>query len=121
MGAKSDKDDRKKKVYYYIWVDAKIDNMENSKYAKGLSKIYSHISFFNNVQDGMKCLQDIKFKWTYFIVSGSLFVDCLSQLKSIENKISTCPKLIIFTSESTKEKIKNLKEINNSLPLLLKK
>ena len=51
---------------------------------------------------------------TYVIVSGSLFFDFISELKNIENKISTCPKLLIFTSESKKEKIKNMKVINDS-------
>ena len=50
----------------------------------------------------------------YIIISGSLFTDYISELKNIENKILASPRVIIFTSNSTKEKIKNMKEINDS-------
>ena len=56
----------------------------------------------------------IKFYLTYIIISGTLYPDFIFELKNIEDKILTCPKIIIFTSESTKEKIKNMKEINDS-------
>ena len=65
MGAESIK---KNKDYYYIWVDAKMDNSENSNYAKTLSNTYSNISFFTNIKDAMKYLQKIKFSFTYVIV-----------------------------------------------------
>ena len=70
--------------------------------------------FFDNMKDAMKYLQGIKFNLTYVIVSGSLFPDFISELEKIKGKISICPKIIIFTSESRKEKIKNMKEINDS-------
>ena len=110
----SSESNKENKDYYYIWVDKKISNSENSLYSKNLSKAYPNISFFDNIKDAMKYLQKIKFNLTYIIVSGSLFLDFISDIKNIEDKISTCPKLIIFTSESTKEKIKNIKEINDS-------
>ncbi len=62
----------------------------------------------------MKHLEKIKFNLTYIIISGSLFTDYISELKNIENKISASPRVIIFTSKSTKEKIRNMKEINDS-------
>ena len=99
---------------YYIWVDSKIKNSENSVYANYLSKQYDKISSFTNIKDAMKYLKKIKFKMTYIIVSGALFAEFISELKILENKITTVPKIIIFTSESTKYKIQNMKEINNS-------
>jgi hypothetical protein len=111
MGSESTK---KNKNYYYIWIDAKIHNSENSKYAKELSNIYTNISFFTDINEAMKYLQKIKFKLTYIIVSGSLFAEFISELKNLENRISTVPKIIIFTSESTKKKISSMKEINDS-------
>ena len=105
---------KKNKNYDYIWIDKNINNSENNEYSKLLSKSYSNISFFNNIKDAMKHLEKIKFNLTYIIISGSLFIDYISELKNIENKISTSPRVIIFTSESTKEKIKNMKEINDS-------
>ena len=56
----------------------------------------------------------IKFNLTYVIVSGSLFDKFISILKDIENTISKVPKIIIFTSEETKQKIQTMKEINDS-------
>ena len=112
MGACSS--DKNRNYCYYIWVDANINNFENSEYIRELSRKYPNISIFNNIKDAMKHLEKIKFYLTYIIVSGSLFTNYISKLKSIENKISTSPRVIIFTSESTKEKIKNMKEINDS-------
>ena len=111
MGSESTK---KNKNYYYIWIDAKIQNSENSKYAKELSNIYAHTSFFTDINEAMKYLQEIKFKLTYIIVSGSLFPEFICELKNLENRISTVPKIIIFTSESTKKQISSMKEINDS-------
>ena len=45
--------------YYYIWVDTKIKNSENSLYSKSLSKAYFNISFFDNIKDALKHLQEI--------------------------------------------------------------
>ena len=101
----------------YIWIDPNINNSENSEYTKNLSKIYaniSKISFFTNIKDSMKFFQNIKFNLTYIIVSGSLFSQFILELKNLENKISTVPKIIIFTSESTKTNIQKMKEINDS-------
>ena len=62
-----------------------------------------NISFFNNIKDGIICLQKIKFDLTYIIVSGSFFAEFINELKKLENKISTVPKIIIFTSEKKKQ------------------
>ena len=99
---------------YYIWIDSNVKNEENSDYAKILSKLYKNLSLFTNVKDALMYLQTIKFKLTYIIISGSLFLEYIYLFKNIENNISTAPKLIIFTSESTKEKLKYEKEIKNS-------
>jgi len=99
---------------YYIWIDLNIKSKENSDYAKILSKLYKNLSLFTNVKDALMYLQTIKFKLTYIIISGSLFLEYIYLFKNIENNISTAPKLIIFTSESTKEKLKYVKEIKNS-------
>ena len=99
---------------YYIWIDLNIKSKENSDYAKILSKLYKNLSLFTNVKEALMYLQTIKFKLTYIIISGSLFLEYIYLFKNIENNISTAPKLIIFTSESTKEKLKYEKEIKNS-------
>ena len=103
-----------KSKIYYIWVDTNIKNSENLEYYKYLSKTYNNLAIFTNIKDAMKFLQSIKFCLTYFIVSGTLFPYYISELKNIENKISTSLKTIIFTSTSTKQIISNMKEINDS-------
>ena len=105
---------KKNKDYYYIWVDSKIKNSENSEYAKNLSKTYANISFFDNIKDAIKYLQKIKFDLTYIIVSGKLFAEFITELKNCEKTISTVPKIIIFTSEKRKAIIQNMNEINDS-------
>ena len=103
-----------KSKIYYIWVDTNIKNSENLEYTKYLSKTFQNLTIFTNIKDAMKFLQSIKFHLTYFIVSGTLFPYYISELKNIENKISTSLKTIIFTSTSTKQIISNMKEINDS-------
>ena len=98
---------------YYIWVDPNIYNKENTEYANILSKVYKNLNLFDNVKDAIKYLKQIEYKLTYIIISGSLFLEYINMFKNIQNEITIAPKLIIFTSEATKAKIQNLKEINN--------
>ena len=119
MGIEAPKENKsnsnlKNEEYFYIWADSNIKNSENSEYTEYLSNTYANTYFFTNIKDAMKCLQKIKFNLTYFIVSGSLFAEFISKLKALENKISTIPKVIIFTSESTKQKIQGIKEVSDS-------
>ena len=107
-------ENKKNKKINYIWVDSNIYNSENLEYIKQLSNAYSNLYIFTNIKDALKCLEKIKFCLTYFIVSGSLFPNYVSELKKLENKISTSLKTIIFTSISTKQKIEKMKEINDS-------
>ena len=100
--------------YYYIWIDSNINNLENSGYAKKLAIKYPNISLFTNVADGIKYFKKIKFYITYIIISGSLFNEFISKLKTVINEISSVPKIIIFTSEITKAKIEKTELINNS-------
>ena len=102
------------KNYEYIWVDSNINNLENSAYSRELVKKYPNIVLCQNVEDAKIYFEKIKFRIIYIIVSGSLFVDFISQLKKLENNILTAPKIIIFTSESTKPKIEKMSIINDS-------
>ena len=97
-----------------IWVDKKINNSENSFYRQELSKIYSNLACYDNIEDGLNKLKKTKFHLTYFITSGSYFKEFCTKLKEIENDILTIPKILIFTSEETKIKIKEKEEINDS-------
>ena len=103
-----------KKKYFYIWVDSNINNLENTEYSIYLNKKYPNICIFNNIEEAINYFLKIKFHITYIIVSGSLFKQFILKLKKEVNKISTVPKIIIFTSEFTKQQIKNIDLINDS-------
>ena len=64
--------------------------------------------------DAIKYFKKIKFYITYIIISGSLFNEFISKLKTVINEIFSVPKIIIFTSEITKAKIAKSELINNS-------
>ena len=115
MGTNNEVESIKKNEYnYYIWIDPNINNKENTEYAKTLSKFYKNLFLFTKIEEAIKFIKNINYQLTYIIISGSLFMEFISKFKNIQNNISTAPKLIIFTSERTKEKIKKLKEINQS-------
>ena len=100
--------------YDYIWIDSDINNQENSGYSEELLKTYTNIAFFRRVNDALKFFTKIKFKMISIIVSGSLFPDFIKKLQDLEHKISSVPKIIIFTSESRKSKIQSMSLINDS-------
>ena len=102
------------KAYYYIWIDSNIKNKENSDYSRELESKYPNIAFFENIKDALIYFRKIKFSLTFIIVSGSLFPEFICTLKNVENKILTGPKILIFTSETTKTKIEKMDEINDS-------
>ena len=102
------------KDYDYIWVDSNINNIENSAYSRYLVKIYPNIVLFNNIEDAIIYFKTIKFRITYIIVSGSLFVEFIYKLKKVIHQISSSPKIIIFTSESSKPIIEETNIINHS-------
>ena len=115
MGTSNEAETIKKNEYnYYIWIDPNINNKENTEYAKTLLKFYKNLFLFTKIEEAIKVIKNINYQLTYIIISGSLFMEYISKFKNIQNNISTAPKLIIFTSERTKEKIKKLKEINQS-------
>ena len=111
MGSSSD---QKEESYDYIWIDSNINNEENSEYSKELRKKYPKIALFTKVEEALNFFKQIKFRITFIIISGSLFPDFISKLKGIIHGISSVPKIIIFTSETTKPKIEKLSIINDS-------
>ena len=98
---------------FYIWIDSNIYSKENSEYANILKKFYKNLKLYTNIEDAIKFIKNINYQLTYIIISGSLFLEYISKFKNIQNYISIAPKLIIFTSIMTKEKIQKLDEINN--------
>lgn len=100
--------------YFYIWIDANLGSIQNSQYALILKEKYPTIKIYKRIEEALEYFKRVKFHITYIIVSGSLFAKFKKKLDDIINEIFTVPKIIIFTSESTKKKIEKMDIINDS-------
>ena len=82
-----------------IWIDAHINNSENTGYQEKFKETQRFNFFpYKNVDDGIEKLKDIFFEDTYLIVSGSLYPEFISYFKDNLKDIYTIPKIIIFCS-----------------------
>jgi hypothetical protein len=98
----------------YIWIDSNIENLENLQYTLILKEKYPTIAIYKRIEEALEYFKKVKFNVTYIIVSGSLFAEFKKKLDKIINEIYTVPKIIIFTSETTKKKIETIDVINDS-------
>ena len=81
-----------------IWIDQKVNNEENKKYAKQLEELgYKNIKVYQKVSDAIEDIKSIKFKETKIIISGRLFSELINALKANINKLCFAPKIIVFT------------------------
>ena len=99
-----------------IWIDANIDNEENSKYIAELKTIGSlRLRLFKNVDKAIQHMKFIDFNETKVIISGRLYSEFDQSFK--ENIIDMCvaPKIIIFTGSKEKfiEYNKNYQNASN--------
>ena len=99
-----------------IWIDANIDNVENSKYISELKTIGSlRLRLFKNVDKAIQHMKFIDFNETKVIISGRLYSEFVQSFK--ENIIDMCvaPKIIIFTGSKEKfiEYNKNYQNASN--------
>ena len=91
-----------------LWLDPKVNNIENSNYQKKLRNI--NVFTLKVYTDIGKCIEDlinIHFEKTVIIVSGSYSIEFFTQLESKINELLVIPKIIIFTSYKRFVKIKN--------------
>ena len=101
-------------IYDYIWIDSNINNTENYEYSRDLLTKYRNTKLFSEIEEAIVFFIQIKFRIAFIIISGSLFPEFITKLKGIINEITAVPKIIIFTSESTKPNIENMPIINDS-------
>ena len=66
-----------------IWIDQNCDNFINIGYAKELRAITSikYLKLFNNVDEAIIYLKEIKFDETIIIVSGRLYEELVEKFK----------------------------------------
>ena len=90
-----------KRNVFIVWIDKKVNNNENKDYQKDFKKCDDFQFYcFDNVEEGIKCLLDIKFKKTIIITSGSLYQHFYKKFQGIINQITIIPKIFIFTSNA---------------------
>ena len=83
---------------YNIWIDPNIDGEQNSDYSNQLEKNNLLNNKFNNVDDAINDLKNIKFKETKIIISGKLYLEFVKKLKENLKDMFIAPKIIVFTS-----------------------
>ena len=98
-----------------IWIDKHIDNVENSLYIKKLISLGRYkVKICKNISEAIIQIKMLHFEETFIIVSGSLYIQFILDLKKSLKDLSIIPKIIIFTSN--KEKF--LKNNNNHLNII---
>ena len=96
-----------------LWIDANIDNSENTEYAKELESIGSlRLKLFKNVENAIEQLKYLEFQETKVIISGSFYSDFIQSFKENILKMFVAPKIIVFT-KSKENFLKENKDYSN--------
>jgi len=93
-----------------IWIDAKVNNEENTKYQKILKEEYKlNIQKFEDAYLGIQELEKIQFESIFVITSGTIYPEFFGYMKRTYEELRVVPFSIIFTSskDSFIEKHKN--------------
>ena len=91
-----------------IWIDKKVD--DKKEYTKKL-KDYKNINLktYDEINDGIKYLKDIKFQKTIIIISKEYYPDFIKEIDKCIDDLFIIPKTIIFT-ENTKKYLEDNKD-----------
>ena len=83
-----------------LWIDANVDDEENSSYANELELIGSlRVSKFKNIENALEQLKKIEFQETKIIISGSLYSELIKIFKENILDMYIAPKIIVFTKD----------------------
>ena len=86
-----------------IWIDPNVNDKENKDYVKELRDLgFLKIKCFNEVEDSIDYIKQIKFKTTKIIVSGSFYIYFISKFKENLRVMNVIPEIIIFTRNKEK-------------------
>ena len=95
MGASSNIEQHRNKV---IWIDAHVDNKENSSYINSLRiNINIDLKLCKNVDEAINYIKNIKFEETKIILSGRVYSEFVEKFKQNISNMFFIPKIIIFT------------------------
>ena len=86
-----------------IWIDPNVNDKENKDYVKELRDLgFLKIKCFNEVEDSIGYIKQIKFETTKIIVSGSFYIYFISKFKENLRVMNVIPEIIIFTRNKEK-------------------
>ena len=86
-----------------IWIDANVDNEENTEYTKLLESINSlKLRIFKNVDDAINLMENICYEETKVMVSGRLYPEFVAKFKENIIYMRISPKIIVFTGDKSK-------------------
>ena len=86
-----------------LWIDANVENQENSSYIKELeSRNSSKVKAFKNIFEAIKYMEKIKYEETKVIISGRLYPEFVKKFKENINNMRIAPKIIVFTGNKEK-------------------
>ena len=86
-----------------IWIDPKIDNIENTSYIKELTTKYSaNIQTYKKVEDAISYMQKIKFEDTKIIVTSRNYSEFIESFKQNITKMYFAPKITVYTYNISK-------------------
>ena len=81
-----------------IWIDKNVNNNENISYQKTIEKEDEiKLKCFEEINQGIECIKEIKFQKTIIIISGSFYKEFFNLFERCVDDINIIPKIIIFT------------------------
>ena len=84
-----------------IWIDAKVNNNENTKYQTRLKKDYGlNIETYDKAENGINALEKIQFESIFVITSGTIYPEFFGYMKRTFTELRVVPFSIIFTTST---------------------
>ena len=84
-----------------IWIDAKVNNNENTGYQTRLKKDYGlNIETYDKAENGINALEKIQFESIFVITSGTIYPEFLGYMKRTFTELRVVPFSIIFTTST---------------------
>ena len=97
-----------------IWIDPKVENLENRSYIQELALLDSIIPItYKNVEEAIQYLKEIKFKEIKIILSSTTYSEFIQSFKKNITNIYFAPKIIVFTTSVSNFHKKNPKYENS--------
>ena len=84
-----------------IWIDAKVNNNENTGYQTRLKKDYGlNIETYDKAENGINALEKIQFESIFVITSGTIYPEFFGYMKRTFTELRVVPFSIIFTTST---------------------